>query len=332
MIEKFCRFADVSFTLVSEHKMLEFLIKWLRPYVSFDQLAINESRYQIEIIQGPISSCNHSSKIISYDDKLADYFCLDGSIYVYIPSDHIQYKITDNKFEIIVDYMKKVDFNILMACLRAVRGFIVDIFSNCIKLHGAIIKYKDNAIALLGGKCSGKSTLCLNLVLGVKEIEFISNDKFLYSISDNKVYGLPAAISIESDNEHLQNLNAIGEPLFLSNGKNYYWPSDIFAFEKISPFATLKQCYALHFNDDFCISPLSLNQRREFIEKNVLLFSDKMGFNWLDNILNPNKNRNKPFNFEISNIAVPSFNKFIPDFLSILDGNQVGEKLCQLHN
>lgn len=322
MIEKFCRFADVSFTLVSEHKMLEFLIKWLRPYVSFDQLAINESRYQIEIIQGPISSCNHSSKIISYDDKLADYFCLDGSIYVYIPSDHIQYKITDNKFEIIVDYMKKVDFNILMACLRAVRGFIVDVFSNCIKLHGAIVKYKGDAIALLGGKRSGKSTLCLNLVLKVKEMEFISNDKFLYSISDNKVYGLPTAISIESDNKHLQNINAIGEPLFSSNGKNYYWPSDILPFDKISPSATLKQCYALCFSDDFCISLLPLKPCREFIENNVLLFSDKMGFNWLANILN-SKNRNKSVDFEISNIGVSSFNKFIPDFLSILDADQI---------
>lgn len=75
--------------------------------------------------------------------------------------------------------------------------------NNCSFLHSACVGYNKKAIALLGGKFSGKTTLCLQLLKN--GWDYISNDKLILKKIEDRIHcwGLPIAMGIREGTKEL---------------------------------------------------------------------------------------------------------------------------------
>lgn len=133
--------------------------------------------------------------IIELKGKGEEY---DKSNYVNVTSDASPFLILYNEYEkkLIVSNVAEEFSKDIMRLVREIILFCSTSYNNCSFLHSACVTDDKKAVAIMGNKFAGKTTLCLQLLS--KGWNYISNDKLILQKVEESIFcwGLPIAMGI----------------------------------------------------------------------------------------------------------------------------------------
>lgn len=157
---------------------------------------------------------------------ILDFFS-GGDNYVLETEESFKLYVHRSDKKIIITNMEEKNHRELMRLIREVFVYCVTLTKRCCFLHAACVANSDIAIAMIGDKFAGKTTMCLNFLNS--GWNFISNDKLLLVKEEEDIlcWGLPIALGIREGTKQLftEKLNDL--EIDLKDNRYYLTPNQL---------------------------------------------------------------------------------------------------------
>ena len=222
----------------------------------------------------------------------------DGKIIILIRELGVAYIIISYNGRFCIKYLlNKFSLPISLDILRIVRGVLIALAQEggLKKVHMSVVAIKNNAVAFVGDKNAGKTSFMLAFLKQFRESSFLTNDKALLNIDkknrDIIVWGLPYAISIGFGAlDCYKEIPFDSQKTRIIKDKAYYWPQELTKYMNrtiSTPGVILSSIFVVQIDPtdtQLSCSEVKFN-KNEFIQKNIINFSDKITPYWLLELL-----------------------------------------------
>lgn len=146
-------------------------------------------------------SVGDSKDVMISIDILECFSC--GNNYVLETEEPFKIYVHRSDKKIIITNVEEKNYREFMRLIRELFVYCITLTKRCCFFHAACVTNGEFAVAIIGGKFAGKTTMCLNFLnLGWN---FISNDKLVLVKNDNNIFcwGLPIALGIREGTKQL---------------------------------------------------------------------------------------------------------------------------------